>query len=149
MTTAPAFVDEPHVLIDAPADAVWRSLAAQFTSRPSAATGLFAHLVGTEPRRAFGRPPGLGATAPGFEVTEAVEGKRLRLSGRHRFSRYRLTFTLTERDGGTDLAARTDADFPGLRGLVYRTLVITSGAHKIVVARMLTSIRRRAEARRP
>jgi hypothetical protein len=70
------------------------------------------------------------------------------LTGRHRFSRYALILTLAEQPDGTMLCARTQASFPGLHGSLYRALVIGSGAHRVLVRRLLRTIRRSAEARR-
>ena len=139
------FIDQHQVLVAAPAPAVWRSLATQMTGLRRAGTQVFAHVLATEPRRAAGESLGEGATMPGFEVVQAAPGHRVRLMGRHRFSRYALTFTLVEKPDGTLLSARTDAEFPGLRGGAYRRLVIGSGAHRVVVARMLRAVRHRAE----
>ena len=82
---------------------------------------------------------------PGFTVAEAVPEHHARLTGRHRYSRYTLDFTLTSEPGGTRLGARTYAEFPGFLGGVYRRLVISSGAHHVLVGRLLRSIARRAE----
>jgi hypothetical protein len=136
------FVDEHRVLAPASAPAVWRALAGQL---PGAGTGgVLAHLLGTEPRRASGTPLAQGATIPGFAVTESVPGRLVRLAGRHHFSRYSLVFTLTAQPDGTLLSARSYAEFPGLTGRLYRLLVIDSGGHRILMARMLRDIRRRA-----
>jgi hypothetical protein len=81
-------------------------------------------------------------------VAEAVPGRRARLAGRHRFSRYTLDLTLAPAPGGTTLAARTHAEFPGFLGGVYRALVITSGAHHVLVGRLLRTVARRAERER-
>jgi hypothetical protein len=57
--------------------------------------------------------------------------------------RYRLTFTLADGpDETTQLRALTYAAFPGVRGQVYRALVIGSNAHRVAVAHMLRSVRR-------
>jgi hypothetical protein len=138
------FVDEHHVLVPAPPRVVWESLTKQF-SRPGL-TGLVAHLLGTEPRRASGTPPAEGATLPGFAVAQAVPGSRLRLTGRHRFSRYELIFHLRPEHDATTLSALTYAEFPGLHGRVYRRLVIGSGAHSLLLGRLLRAVRRDARA---
>lgn len=78
-------------------------------------------------------------------MAEAEPGRLVRLAGHHRFSRYVLTFTLATQAGGTLLTARTDAEFPGPHGWIYRQLVITSGAHRILTVRMLRTVGRRAE----
>ncbi|MFG2058110.1 hypothetical protein ACGFI9_29225 [Micromonospora sp. NPDC048930] len=136
------FVDEHRVLAPAPVPAVWRALARQVPG--AGGGGALARLLGAEPRHAAGRLFDPGATLPGFAVAEAVPGRSVRLTGRHRFSRYALVLTLTARPGGTVLSARTYAEFPGLPGRLYRLLVIGSGAHRVLVARMLRTVRRRA-----
>lgn len=85
----------------------------------------------------------LGADPPsGFEVTASLRRENLTLSGRHRFSRYSLRFELTDASNGvTQVRARTYARFPGLRGRVYRTLVIGTGAHVVATRHILHSIR--------
>ncbi|MCW3840498.1 hypothetical protein ONA70_10365 [Micromonospora yasonensis] len=135
------FVDEHRVLAPASAPAVWHALARQV---PGARGGVLAHLLGAEPRRASGTLLDPGATLPGFAVTEAEPGRHVRLTGRHRFSRYALVFTLSAQPGGTLLSARTYAEFPGLPGRLYRLLVIGSGGHRVLVGRMLRTIGRQA-----
>lgn len=143
MTLLP-FVDEHQVLIPAPPSAVWAALGEQVGGLRGG--GALAWLLGTTPRRASGVPLVPGATVPGFAVA-AVEPERLvRLVGRHRFSRYALTFTLAAAPGGTTVGARTEAAFPGPHGRAYRLLVITSGAHRLAVARLLRDVRQRAVA---
>jgi len=137
------FVDEHQVLIDASAEDVWEALARQLPG--FTAEGAFLRVLGVEPRQAAGRLIEEGAALPGFAVTEAVPGRLVRLAGRHRFSRYSLVLGMRTRPGGTLLSARTYAEFPGLPGRVYRGLVIGSGAHRVLVARMLRDVRRRAE----
>jgi hypothetical protein len=141
------FVDEHRVLVDAPADAVWRVLAHHSPRRRPAAEA-FARVLGAEPGRTSGEPFAPGSTIPGFRVAETDPGRRLRLAGRHRFSRYVLEFTVAEGPDGTTLSARTLAEFPGVRGRTYRRVVIGSGAHRVVVDRMLRGVRRRAQQER-
>jgi hypothetical protein len=89
-------------------------------------------VLGTEPRA-------------GFEVSTTSPGERLTLGGRHRFSRYLLTFVLADAaDGATQLRALTHAAFPGVRGRIYRALVIGTPAHRVATRRILRSIRRRS-----
>jgi hypothetical protein len=86
------FIDEHQLLVSAPARAVWRSLTMQL---PRFAGGeAFAYLLGAEPRRATGKPLAEGATLPAFAVAEFVPERRIRLTGRHRFSRYAFILTL-------------------------------------------------------
>ncbi|MBZ0090389.1 MAG: hypothetical protein K8H90_08440 [Thermoanaerobaculia bacterium] len=75
---------------------------------------------------------------PGFRVAESEPGRRLALRGRHRFARYALTFVL---DGGR-LCAQTHAEFPGLRGRLYRAAVIDSGGHRLITRRLLRQVAR-------
>jgi hypothetical protein len=78
-------------------------------------------------------------------VAETIPGERLTFTGRHRFSRYMLRFTLEAEDDMTVLAASSHAVFPGLHGRAYRLLVIGSGAHKALVNRMIDEVRRDSE----
>lgn len=127
------YIDEHAVRIAAPRAIVWTALeqyVAAFLRRTEA--GLLARLLGTEPRA-------------GFEVAERAQPDRLVLVGRHRFSRYQLAFELTDgADGATELCATTHAEFPGVRGRVYRALVIGTRLHVVATTRILRSIRRRA-----
>jgi hypothetical protein len=91
-------------------------------------------------------PIEVGATIPGFRVSEARPPSLLELEGEHRFARYALTFHLDEL--GSDrmrLRAETRAEFPGPHGKVYRGLVIGTRGHVVAVRRMLKAIKRRAE----
>ncbi|MFE9694932.1 hypothetical protein [Micromonospora sp. NPDC005806] len=138
------FVDEHRILAPAPVSAVWRALAGQLAGSRRGGAKILAQLLATTPRAASGTPLDEGATLPGFAVTEAVPGQLVRLTGRHRFSRYALVFTLTGRPDGTLVSARTYAEFPGPHGRLYRLMVIGSGGHRVMVARMLRDVRRRA-----
>lgn len=139
------FVDVHEVLVSAPAAAVWLSLPVQVSQFAPAEA--FARLLAAEPHQACGKPLDEGATLPGFEVVETVPGKRVQLAGQHRFSRYALILILEAQADHTVVKARTHAEFPGLRGRVYRRLVIGSGAHRVLVKRLLEAVRREAEAR--
>jgi hypothetical protein len=85
------------------------------------------------------------ATVPfGFRLEEATPPCRLSLKGRHLFAAYRLAFELDPDSAGTRVRAVTWADFPGVHGRAYRALVIGTGAHRVVVRRMLRRIAARA-----
>jgi hypothetical protein len=91
-------------------------------------------------------PPREGQEANGFKVAEVEEPKRLVLEGKHRFASYRLSFAVDPRaENRAQLRARTEASFPGIKGAVYRALVIGTGGHEIVVRRMLARIAAGAE----
>jgi hypothetical protein len=141
------FVDEHRVTVAAPAEAVWRALGTTVGRSTGRLAGLGVRLVGAEQREARGDPLTVGATLPGFVVAEAAPLARLVLTGRHRFSRYALTFRMHPEGAGTVLVAQTRATFPGLTGSIYRGLVIGSGGHRVAVDAMLASVRRLAEAR--
>ena len=74
-------------------DVVWPALRS-YVDRLLAASsgGLFTRLLGAQP-------------AAGFEVSEEVLDERLVLTGRHRFSRYRLVFEL-EAGWGSEPSSR-------------------------------------------
>jgi hypothetical protein len=126
------YVDEHAITIDAPRDVVWTALQRHVTtSLRLVERGLLVRILRTEPRA-------------GFEVAESVPGERLSLVGRHRFSRYRLDFELADADGATRLNALTYAVFPGVRGRIYRTLVIGTRGHVLATNHVLRSIRQRS-----
>lgn len=138
-------VDEHAVEVPAGRERTWEALLRVVGSDLSGSPR-FARLLGAHPAGRSGdwsRDPG-GATLPGFEVVEARRPERLELRGRHRFSVYRLTFSI----GGGEVRARTDAAFPGLRGRLYRALVIGSGAHRFLVRRLLRRVAAAAAAAR-
>jgi hypothetical protein len=142
-------VDEHATVIDAGAEAVWRSLGETLDrsfSRPRAAG--YARLVGSADRTVAGpRPLAEGSTLPGFRVIRAIPGRELVLVGRHRFSSYALIFRLDE--VGAEryrVRAETRATFPGLKGGLYRLLVIRTGGHVVGMRRLLSTIRRQAES---
>ena len=123
-------VDEHEVVLPVPIEAAWsavhRSVARSFLLRDGHP---LAGILGAEPRQ-------------GFEVVSESSPTRLELAGRHRFSRYRLTFVLVATSPrSTTVRAITDAAFPGLHGSVYRTLVIGTGAHARIVRGILERMR--------
>ncbi len=113
----------------------------------STSTGRIARLLGCADVDSSGRQPlGTGSTLPGFHVDAADRSRELALGGSHRFSNYALIFRLEELDeSSTRLRAETRATFPGLKGSVYRTLVITTRGHVLVTRRLLNATKRRAE----
>jgi hypothetical protein len=132
------FVDAHEVVVAVGREVVWAALERYVEADLLAngwPKGWFTFVLGTDP-------------APGFEEVERREPRRMVLEGRHRFSRYRLTFELDDGpdDAETTLRAVSHAAFPGLHGRTYRAAVISSGLHVIATQRILEAIRRRAEA---
>ena len=130
------YVDEHVVEIEAPADRTWHTLEAYVDSvlaRPTGSVSL--RLLGTSP-------------ASGFAIASQVSGERVELTGRHRFSRYRLVFSVAPGTmaGTSRLSATTYAEFPGPHGAAYRLLVIRSRLHVVATRRMLEAVRRHALA---
>jgi hypothetical protein len=132
MSDLPA-IDEHSIAVEAPREVVWTALCDYADASIGVPAGHpLAGLLGTEPAR-------------GFAVTESRPLHHLGLGGRHRFSRYLLTFDLSDLpDGGTRVSAHSYGEFPGLPGFVYRTLVIGSRGHVLSVRHMLRGIRRRS-----
>ena len=143
-------IDEHSVEIAAGRKRVWDALVAGLPGGSPAERSrqVGAALLGWEERRATGRPGEVGSTLVGFRVERARPRKELALTGRHRLSRYALTFRIEDgrRAGTTVLRAATDAEFPGVAGRAYRALVIGSGIHARVMRGMLAGFKRRAEA---
>ena len=138
-------VDEHAREIGAPAEAVWAALGRMLASQLGGKDAI-ARALGARPHRSAGDPLHEGSTLPGFDVVRAVPDEELALTGRHRFSRYALTFRLDRlADGRTRLRAETRAAFPGLHGTAYRAMVIGSRGHVVAVRRMLAGVARRAE----
>ena len=132
------YIDEHSQRIAAPADRVWTSLL-KVLRREMGGSAAIARILGCDPLQGTvgfaGRP---GEAVPGFRVVEADPGRRLVLRGRHRFSSYALTFVLD----GDRLCARTNAEFSGILGWLYRAAVIGSGGHRLVTRRLLRRVAR-------
>lgn len=143
------FVDDHARVIAAEPDRTWQALVAVLGGFP-ALPGLLTSVWGLDPPRGSGwGEPALGDAVPGFAVAEVDPPRTLVLRGRHRFSRYEVRFTLSLAAAeGTELHARTAAEFPGLLGRGYRLAVIGSGGHVLAVRRLLGQVASRAEAGR-
>lgn len=88
------------------------------------------------------RNPNDPSTVPfGFVLDEAAAPERFALNGRHPFAIYRWVFALDD-DGPqrTRVRALTSAAFPGLKGTLYRALVIGTGGHPVAVRMTLRRI---------
>ncbi len=132
------YIDEHRRHVDAPVDEVWTALLRMLRGMTG---GLpLARVLGCEPRTATTQFAGVpGDAVPGFRVVDVEPGRRLSLRGKHRFSRYELTFVLDE----GELRAVTHAAFPGVLGRLYRAAVISSGVHAFVTRHMLRRVARR------
>lgn len=141
-------VDEHSTTVAAGAEATWDALLRTVEGPLSSGQApRFARLLGCADVAAAGpRPLARGSAVPGFHVAEAAAPRELGLVGSHRFSDYALVFRLDELDADrTRLRAETRAEFPGLRGSVYRALVIGARGHVLATRRLLGGVRRRAE----
>ena len=139
------FIDEHAVSIDAPDDRIWSALLS-ILRRSMGGAGSWARVLGCDPLEATAGFDGTpGDALPGFRVAESEPGRRLALRGRHRFARYSLTFLVD----GHQLRALTHAEFPGVRGTLYRAMVIGTGAHRVITRRLLKTVARAATRERP
>ena len=142
------FVDEHAVDVCATGTAVWtalwRTVAAGFSTRHAELLARVLRCDETgDPTPAA---PAVGAAVADFTVVEADDARVLALAGAHRFSRYRLTFRLDERDDGrTRVRAETRARFVGATGWLYGRLVIGTHLHALVVRHLLNETKRRSE----
>jgi len=141
-------VDEHAEIVAADPETTWAALLRAAEASVSAAGApRYARLVGCADTVASGpRPLAVGSAFPGFHVAAAEAPAELVLAGSHRFSDYALVFRLDRLDGGrTRVRAETRAAFPGLKGAVYRGLVIGTRMHVLVTRRLLGAAKRRAE----
>lgn len=140
-------IDEHGILVLAPVETVWSALigvAGAAFARPRAAR--IARALGCAHTEVTGPIDRIGSTVPGFFVARVIEPAVLALEGEHRFAPYGLIWSIEPtRDEQTLLRAETRAEFPGLKGRLYRALVIGTGAHVLVVNRLLRAVKRRAE----
>lgn len=140
-------IDVHRAEVEAPPEITWEALTdwiARGWSRPSRVR--FASLLGCDQVKVSGSPGQAGSTFPGFRVVRADPPRELALEGGHRFSDYRLDFEVEPLgENRSLLSATTHAAFPGLKGRLYKTLVIGSRAHVLVTKRMLKAVGGRAE----
>ena len=141
------YVDEHAALVEANVERTWAALlrvAERSFSSPT--TGRVARALGCVDTEASGpRPLAVGSTFPGFRVAALAEPSELALAGRHRFSDYALIFHLEALDANrTRLLAETRAEFPDVKGRVYRAMVLGTRGHVLVTRRLLGAVQRRA-----
>lgn len=142
------YVDEHSATIESRREATWDALLHVVDgSFASARTAHGARLLGCADLAPAGpRPLSVGSVIPGFHVAVAERPRQLALSGRHRFSDYALVFRLDDLGGNkTSLRAETRAEFPGIKGRLYRATVIGTRVHVVVTRRLLGAVKRRAE----
>ena len=142
------YVDEHAAKVAADREATWEALLRVVEGTVSGgAASRFARLLGCADTQAGGpRPLAAGSTVPGFHVATAEAPAELHLAGRHRFSRYALIFRVDPlAPDRSRVRAETRAEFPGLKGAAYRTLVIGTRGHVVVTRRILSAVKRRAE----
>jgi hypothetical protein len=134
------FLDEHRERVDVPADVAWMALVGVLRRRMGGA-GRLARVLGCD---SLEGTPGfsgrVGETLPGFRVVDCEPGRRLALRGQHRFARYALTFLID----GDQLCARSEAAFPGIRGRLYRALLMGTGGHRLVTRGLLRQVARAA-----
>jgi hypothetical protein len=143
-------IDAHAVEVEAPPEVTWEALTDWITrgsSNPRRAH--FARLLDSDPLEVSGETGDQGSTFPGFRVAQSDPPRELALEGGHRFSDYTLGFRIEDLGAGRSrLQATTHAAFPGLKGQLYKTAVIRSHAHVVVVKRLLDSVGRRAKRAR-
>lgn len=135
------FIDAHETLVGAPPEVVWDAIARVAGEWGGRLGPVVARALGCSHTRSdFPR------TVVGFRVFRADRPMLIALRGAHRFSQYELEFSAhPERNGTTRLCAKTWAAFPGVRGTLYRALVIGTGGHVAAVRGLLKAIKHRAE----
>lgn len=138
-------IDEHSIAVDASPEAALAAARDVMTGTPSRPAIAGARLLGCRQLHPGGPPERVGSTLLGFEVVRSTPAEWA-LEGRHRFSRYGLTFRAEPAGAGASrLSAETHAEFPGAAGRVYRGLVIGTRGHVVAVRRLLRAAKRRAE----
>ncbi len=125
------FVDEYGLTVRAREDEIWPVVVGYATALSRTRHRVLSRLLGAVPESGFE----IIATRPHEEVT---------LEGRHRFATYRLVFRVRSDGGAALVTADTFAQFPGVKGRLYRAVLMGTRAHRIATTRMLREIQRRA-----
>lgn len=126
-------IDEHSVDVRAAPERVCDAVLETFGGSGSGATRLLAAVLGA---------------VPAFAVERLDRPHLVVLRGRHRFSEYAIVVRIEPAAGGSRCRLESRGVFPGPHGAVYRALVVGTRGHVVAVRRLLTSIRRRAEASR-
>ena len=143
-------IDEHALVVEAGREATWTALARVVEGTVSAGGApRFARILGCADTEAAGpRPLAEGSVLPGFHVAAAERPAELALAGSHRFSDYALIFRLEPLgEARTRVRAETRAEFPRLKGAVYKGLVIGTRMHVLATRRILAGVKRNAERR--
>lgn len=136
------FIDRHCIQVAGSSTAVWAALGdVLMRSFDGKVSSTFARVVGCDHTAVEGAPLGVGSTLVGFRVAEIQPERSVRLTGRHRFSRYSLAFELENQT----LCATTHAEFPGFHGALYKGLVIGTRVHVLVVMRILEAVKQRTD----
>lgn len=148
LETLPA-IDDHSIEIDAPAEAAWAALfptlTRAFDGRLARAGARRLHCAQVEASGDLHHP---GGTLPGFVVCRSVAPVMFALIGEHRFAAYAIVIRIDLLPGQRSrVRLETRADFPGFKGKVYKTAVIGTRGHVIVVHGILRSLKARAERR--
>lgn len=126
------FVDEHELTTHAVADDTWAAVERYANAMAHSRRRVLSRVLGTEP-------------ASGFEIVGRQPRHEIALAGRHRFATYRLVFRVAPDGGRARIVADTFAVFPGLRGRLYRTLLLHTRGHQMATRLMLHRIRSLAE----
>ncbi|MFL6101254.1 MAG: hypothetical protein ACJ71T_15010 [Actinomycetales bacterium] len=130
------FLDEHSLVLPAARDEAWPVVLAYLGSLSRSSHPVLHRALGTTP-------------SSGFEIVESRPPHQVTLAGCHRLSTYRLVFSLRPDGSGTRLVATTYAEFPGLKGRLYRTILMTTHAHQLATRRLLRAIHAGSALRGP
>lgn len=150
------FIDEHSIDVNVSPERVWDTLVRTVLPRFGGGWGrLGTGRFGRAGARLLAAPypdprvtcSGIPQTIIGFRVERAERPSLILLAGEHRFAAYTLSLSIAgaESDSKSRLTAQTRAAFPGRPGRLYRAAVIDTGAHVVVVRRLLHQVRRLAE----
>lgn len=139
-------IDEHAVVVRASPERTFDAVVETLPRSLGRLAGRGAVALGCEHTATSGDTATIGSTIPGFIVSRSIRPAMLVLLGEHRFAQYGLLFRVDPLDDGRSLLrAETRAEFPGLKGRIYKALVIGTRGHVLTVMRMLRAMRKRAE----